>query len=200
MSTRLPREAQLGQRVAEHRAEHEVADRHGERDDDRVEEEPREVQLVEQPLVVVERRRRRAARSADWRRNSACGLNEPRTIQRNGADHERRGRRSGRRRARSAARRSAGARAGARGSGRAGRGPGGSRRSSTALLTPPTAGTGTGGTRRSRRSRTARRRSPPRSPGGRTAKPCWYMYIETDRVRSSGPPSVITNGSSNSWR
>ena len=35
---------------------------------------------------------------------------------------------------------------------------------------------------------------------GRTAKPCWYMYIVTDSVLSSGPPPVITNGSSNSWR
>ena len=48
--------AQLGKRVAEHRAEDERADSDGQGDDRRVEEEPREVQLVEQAAVVVHRR------------------------------------------------------------------------------------------------------------------------------------------------
>ena len=176
-----------------------VADRHGERDDRRVEEEPREVELVEQPRRTCRSSARTAGTVGGLRRKSASGLIEPEDHPQERPDHEHeaddqddvgstrpaRSRRSrpwpwlGRRPV---------------------AGPVRMRRSSAGLLMRPTGGTGTGGRRRTRRSRTGRRRSPMRSPGGRTANPCWYMYIVTDSVLSSGPPPVITNGSSNSWR
>ena len=55
---------ELGERVAEHRAEQDVADGDDERDHGRVEEEAREVELAEEPLVVVDRRRPSAGTSA----------------------------------------------------------------------------------------------------------------------------------------
>ncbi len=79
--------AQLGERVAEHRAEHEVADGHGKRDDRRVEEEPREVELIEQPAVVVgggcrRQERRRVAQEV------GLGLDRPEEHPQERPDHE----------------------------------------------------------------------------------------------------------------
>ena len=51
----LAGELELGQGVAEHRAEQQVPCRHGEGDDGRVEEVPGEVEAVEQVAVVLQR-------------------------------------------------------------------------------------------------------------------------------------------------